>query len=426
MTDSDKHSQMSDDLQKDVSTEVAASVTAPSDMDIDAVDLPDEEEGENLDDAAAGDAEDIAHDNLPVKDVKTEQTCLEESELTSTSTSTGTESESAAEQSKEKKMEQSPMQDIDDAAHRAKYPQINLGYCCLNESLRALKPSVYTNRTMVKKTFLAKGLPYVSQLALANVRDLLKVLQWNEEHSIRLFRVSSDMFAFWSEYELEDLPDFQEIKAALKAVGDYATEHKHRLTSHPGPYVVLASPNEEVARKSLIELERHSQIFDLMGFEPSYYNKCNIHIRAVYDSKIKAMDRFIERFHRLSENCRRRLCVENDDVKSEYSVDDLLYVHERTGIPITFDVHHQSFCKGKMSDEEAFHAAINSWPDGIRPIVHFSQSQEGRKPLAHSDYVDGPISFFGCEDRVDCLVECKKKDLALLRYRDEIAKLRTQ
>lgn len=303
------------------------------------------------------------------------------------------------------------------------YPQIDLGYCCLSMHLRSQKPTIFTNRTCVKRTFLAKGLPYVSQLALQNVRDLLTVLQYNEEHSIRLFRVSSDMFAFWSEYKLEDLPDFAEISLALREVGDYAKEFKHRLTSHPGPYVVLATPHEEVARKSLIELERHSQIFDLMGFEPSYYNKQNIHVRGVYDSKIKAMDRFAERFAKLSESCRKRLCVENDDVPSAYSIDDLMYLHDKIGIPITYDRHHQALCKGKMTDEEAFHAAIKTWPEGIKPVVHFSESQVGRKPLAHSDWVDGPITFFGCEDKIQCHIESKRKDLALLRYRDEIAKL---
>lgn len=316
-----------------------------------------------------------------------------------------------------------PSTEVSENSSSRHYPHINLGYCCLNETLRARKPSIYTNRTMIKKTFLSKGLPYVSQLALQNVKDLLQVFKWNEDHNIRLFRVSSDMFAFWSEYELEDLPDFDAIKDALRAAGDYATEHEHRITAHPGPYTVLASPNDEVARKSIIELERHSQIFDLMGFKPSYYNKINIHTRGVYDSKIKAMDRFAERFEKVSDNCRRRLCVENDDIPSAYSIDDLMYLHEKIGIPITFDKHHQLFCKGKMTDEEAFHAAIKTWPEGIKPIVHYSESQAGRKPLAHSDYVVGPIDFYGCNDLVQCHIESKRKDLALLRYRDEIARL---
>lgn len=300
------------------------------------------------------------------------------------------------------------------------YPQINLGYCCLSQTLRAQKPSVFTNRSCIRKTFVMNGLRHVSQLALLNVQDLLKILHWNEKHDIRLFRVSSDMFAFWSEYELVDLPDFDKISCALRAVGDYAKEYSHRLTSHPGPYVVLGSPREDVAERSIIELNRHSQVFDLMGLEQSHYSKVNIHVRGVYDSKLKAMDRFAARFQRLSEGCKKRLTVENDDIATAYSVDDLMYLHEKIGIPIVYDRHHIRFCKGKMTDEEAFHAAIKTWPANIKPIVHWSESQDGRKPLAHSDYVKGPISFFGHEDRVDCHIEAKCKDLALLRYRDEI------
>lgn len=82
------------------------------------------------------------------------------------------------------------------------FPIINLGYCCLNSTLRERKPSVHTNRTCIKKTFVEKGLAHASRLALQNVTDLSEVIRWNEEHGIRLFRISSDMFPFWSEYAL--------------------------------------------------------------------------------------------------------------------------------------------------------------------------------------------------------------------------------
>lgn len=52
-----------------------------------------------------------------------------------------------------------------------------------------------------------------------------------------------------------------------------------------------------------------------------------------------------------------------------------------------FDFHHQKFCPGGMTAKEAVYAAIATWPAGIRPVVHWSESQEGRKPHAHSDYV---------------------------------------
>ena len=37
-----------------------------------------------------------------------------------------------------------------------------------------------------------------------------------------------------------------------------------------------------------------AQVFDLMGFEPSYWNKVNIHIGGTYGDKAAAMQRFAE------------------------------------------------------------------------------------------------------------------------------------
>jgi len=53
---------------------------------------------------------------------------------------------------------------------------------------------IMTNRTMRKKTFDQKGLDYVSDLALLNVKDLKTIVEWNNEHGIKLFRLSSQIF----------------------------------------------------------------------------------------------------------------------------------------------------------------------------------------------------------------------------------------
>ena len=309
---------------------------------------------------------------------------------------------------------------------------INLGYCCLNTALRAQKPSCYTNRTCVLKTFRDKGLPHVSALALLNARDLLQILQWNEAHGIRLFRVSSELVPWFSEFALAALPDWPAVSAALLAAGDYARSKQHRLTMHPGPHIVLGAPDAALAARSAFELEQHAALFDAMGYEASFANKLNIHVRAVYLPKSSApptpearaaakrlvMDRFAERWRALSPGVRGRLTVENDDTPNAYSVDDLAYLHGLTGIPIVFDAHHQRFCSGAMSAEAAFLFALRTWPAGVRPVVHWSESQAGRKPLAHSDWIAGPVRFFGREAEVDCMLEVKEKEQALLRYRD--------
>ena len=93
------------------------------------------------------------------------------------------------------------------------------------------------------------------------------------------------------------------------------------------------------------------QVFDLMGFEPSHWNKINIHIGGVYGDKLATLDRFAENFERLSANCKARLTLENDDWGSAFAVKDLLPLSRKCNIPIVFDFHHHKFCSGGCTRE---------------------------------------------------------------------------
>ena len=55
----------------------------------------------------------------------------------------------------------------------------NLGYACINMGLSNQPKSkrVTTNRSMIRRTFLDKGLPYASELALQNCLDLEKIIE---------------------------------------------------------------------------------------------------------------------------------------------------------------------------------------------------------------------------------------------------------
>lgn len=75
---------------------------------------------------------------------------------------------------------------------------------------------------------------------------------------------------------------------------------------------------------------------------------------------------------------------------------------------------------GDMTQEEAFKAAIATWPAGVRPVAHWSESQAGRPDFAHSDYVRGPFNMYGLERDVDLMIEAKCKELALLCARGDI------
>ena len=78
------------------------------------------------------------------------------------------------------------------------------------------------------------------------------------------------------------------------------------------------------------------------------------------------------------------------------------------------------FLAGDMTQEEAFKAAIATWPAGVRPVAHWSESQAGRPDFAHSDYVRGPFNMYGLERDVDLMIEAKCKELALLCARGDI------
>ena len=293
----------------------------------------------------------------------------------------------------------------------------NLGYACINMTIGK---KVGTNRSMVKRTFQLKGLDYVSELALLNAKDIIKILEWNRMNGIKFFRLSSAIVPWGDNIDLTQLKDYKDIKSELKKAGDFAKFHNIRITSHPGPFVVLTSPKENVVEAAIKDLELHGKIFDMMGLSKTPYNKINIHCNGVYGDKISAMDRFCKNFKRLSKSVQSRLTVENDDKASMYSVCDLMYIHERIKIPIVFDYHHYQFCKGVLSEDEALELAVSTWPIGITPVVHYSESKALHendskvKPQAHSDYIKQLPNTYGIN--VDIMVEAKAKELAILPF----------
>jgi len=294
---------------------------------------------------------------------------------------------------------------------------MNIGYACINMTIGK---KITTNRSMVKKTFNAKGLDYVSELALLNAKDIIKILEWNRLNGINFFRLSSSIVPWGDNIDLTQLKDYKEIRSELKKAGDFAKFHNIRITSHPGPFCVLTSPKESVVLATIADLELHGKIFDMMGLSKTPYNKINIHCNGVYGDKKSAMDRFIKNFKRLSKSVQNRLTVENDDKASMYSVKDLMYIHKAIKIPIVFDYHHHQFCTGDLSEEHALKLAATTWPKDITPVVHYSESKalhendSKQKPQAHSDYINALPNTYELD--VDIMVEAKAKELAILKF----------
>lgn len=297
---------------------------------------------------------------------------------------------------------------------------MHFGYASINLTLAAQK--IQVNRSMMKRTFLEKGVAYASTLTLANFQDFEKVLDWNIQNNILFFRMSSDMMPWMSQFRITDLPDYEAIKSVLNRCGEKANNNKLRLTYHPGPFNVLAANKEQVLIKTLHELSQHAEIMDLLNLPHTPYAKINIHVGGAFGDKVSALNRFAENYARLPDNVRKRLAVENDDKANMFSVQDLLWLHEQTGIPITFDYFHHQFCTGGLTEQEALLAAVSTWPKGITPVVHFSSSKKKYEDpasvaTAHADYLYEEVPTY--DQEIDIMFEAKAKELAIAKYRQD-------
>ena len=312
---------------------------------------------------------------------------------------------------------------------RTRRLSLRIGYACINMQLSypkqyGNKPKdkpITTNRSMIRRTFDTKGIPYASEKTLLNVKDLDTIIDWNIMYGYKFFRITSNLAPWKSEYDWSDMPHIKDIKWYLHSIGVKAHTHEVRLTSHPGPFNVLTSPHEHVVKNCVNDLSNHGDVFDMMNLSRTPYNKINIHIGGVYGDKQSAMDRFCKNFELLPDSVKTRLTVENDDKASMYSVQDLYDgVYKRIGIPIVFDYHHHRFNTGDLSEQEALELAISTWPEDIVPVVHYSESRskeqldESIKPQAHSDYVYDYIDTYG--NNVDIMIEAKHKELAVKKY----------
>ena len=302
---------------------------------------------------------------------------------------------------------------------------INLGYACINMQLG--QQGISCNRGMIKRTFDTKGISYASDLVIENLKDLNHIINWNAENDFKVYRMSSSIFPWMSEYEITRMPRFDEIQELLSMAGSAALLKGQRLSFHPGPFNVLGSPTEKNIATTALDLNQHSEIMDLMELPATAQYPINIHLGGAYGDKASAMSRFCKNFKiHLSDSTQKRLVVENDDKASMFSTSDLYNgIFQEIGIPITFDYHHHRFCTGGLSEEEAIRLAARTWPEGVRQLTHYSSCRRTfEEPLgkvqAHADYVYEVIKDYGLE--LDIEVESKAKELAIIKYREDLTK----
>jgi len=297
---------------------------------------------------------------------------------------------------------------------------VRLGYACINMDLQE-KKGIQTSRGMIKRTFLSKGPRYASELALQNCKDLIQIVRWNNGNGIKVFRVTSCIFPWASEYNIDDLPDIEAIAKTLAEVGRVAKEGGQRLSLHPGPFNILASDSDRVVQNCIKDLLIHQKMMDLMGQPENRWAKINIHVGAAKGDREKALETWCRNFERLPPGLQKRLTVENDDKANLYSI-KMLYdgLFKRTGVAIVADQHHHECGPQDLPWSEALPLAASTWGD-VRPTCHLSNSRTIEEPgvnkNAHSDWYYTPFKDCGLD--LDVVLEAKMKERALLKYREQ-------
>ena len=267
---------------------------------------------------------------------------------------------------------------------------------------------------------------------------LREILDYLEEIRVRMYRISSDFAPYVTH---PDMPQFhgqiREYAAELAEVGGIARERGIRLSLHPSQFVLLSALDPEITAKGIADVNAQAELLDAMEQGPEAV--VIVHLGGAYGDKDAAMGRFVESWPRLSEGGRRRLVIENDE--TIYTVEDCLRVHREIGIPVVFDHQHHLLNPGGLEVGEAARRALATWRDGVTPKMHFSSPRldsrlvkRGKKeveapPLLsqHADYIH-PWEFAGLlrqvgGGRFDVMLEAKKKDLALLKLREDLARI---
>ncbi len=277
------------------------------------------------------------------------------------------------------------------------------------------------------------------RVSLGYLRDIFAYLK---KQDITMYRMSSDIAPYVTHPDMRQFHgQIQECNLELRELGQIARQQGLRLSFHPSQFVVLNSPDRVLVDKSIWDLTVQAEMLDCMELGPEAV--LIIHVGGTYGDRESGRARWIETYHRLPEPVRRRLVLENDDIR--YSAADVLAIHDHTGVPLIFDYQH-FWCNNTEGLElrPTLERFVRSWPAGVRPKIHYSSprtemreiKRKNRKtgknetvlqqPIwtGHADFLN-PFEFItfmrtAHDLDFDVMLEAKSKDVALLRIRRDL------
>ncbi|MEM0487403.1 MAG: UV DNA damage repair endonuclease UvsE [Sulfolobales archaeon] len=272
-----------------------------------------------------------------------------------------------------------------------------------------------TNHTLRLSKLSKETLLYTFE---KNVKDFLALLELSCSMGLTIFRLGSNFIPFAS-HERFDNDWLLDVESRLRLLSDKIKSYGIRITMHPGQFVVLNSPREDVVRRSLKELSYHMWVLDTMGL--SWESIIVVHVGGVYGNKREALKRF-EKTIGENEWLTKRLAIENDE--KYYTAEDVVELGEKLGLPVVFDYYHHLLNPSAFSIDRL----VETWR-GTTPEFHLSSLPEGVHKLGeHGDFVKledflDLANLWGNRGPLDVVIEAKKKEVAVEKLIQELERV---
>lgn len=296
---------------------------------------------------------------------------------------------------------------------------LRLGYACISMATDQ-NPNKKTTLAQLSKLDKAGQLKKLRKVLQTNFFNLMDLLAYNAKHHIFLYRLPSEFVPFAIHPIAADWDWGKEFAWDFQKAGEFLQKTGIRLTSHPGHYSILNTPKKNVLESTFKDFDYHARVFDYMGLDTN--SVLVTHVGGLYDDKAESLKRFAANYRLLPDHVKARLVLENDDTC--FSMLDVLGLCEELGIPMVLDIHHHQCINNEENWIDYLPRILHTWGERT-PKMHFSSPKSEKEFRSHADDLD--LEAFQAFTAalapydVDIMLECKKKDEALLALRKKWA-----
>jgi len=269
---------------------------------------------------------------------------------------------------------------------------------------------------------LPKKIKGDSKVSVDSPVDFLKILNesvaYNAELGINFMCL--DLSEFTSVDFIKNF-DFDEedpkVSKILDQIHQNLNHRKIRVSVIVQKDYFLGSQLDGVPTESSLLIEGIGKIMDLIGQKG---RSIILRIGSAYGNRKNTMASFVERYMNLSESCRKKICLVNDEKPSLFSVTDLLSgCYYKASIPICFRFLSHLFNDGGLTVREALFLSCSTWKVGNSPIlIHAESVEEDPSGFPSSTQPSGRITkripTFGLS--LDILIDSPEKENCCIKY----------